>query len=43
MQRDKKARAGMLRFIILDAVGRPRVLNGTDESLLFSAYQAVGE
>lgn len=43
MQRDKKARAGMLRFIILDAVGRPRVLHGTDESLLFSAYQAVGE
>ncbi len=43
MQRDKKARAGMLRFIILDAVGRPRVLNGTDESMLFAAYQEVGE
>ncbi len=42
MQRDKKARAGMLRFIVLDDVGRPRVLNGTDESLLFSAYQEVG-
>ncbi|BAU32246.1 3-dehydroquinate synthase [Microcella alkaliphila] len=42
MQRDKKTRAGMLRFIVLDDVGRPRVLNGTDESLLFSAYQEVG-
>ncbi len=43
MQRDKKARAGMLRFIILEAEGRPRVLNGTDESMLFAAYQEVGE
>jgi 3-dehydroquinate synthase len=43
MQRDKKARAGMLRFIVLDDVARPRVLNGTDESMLFAAYQAVGE
>lgn len=43
MQRDKKARAGMLRFIILDDIGRPRVLNGTDESMLFAAYQEVGE
>ncbi|GAA1726428.1 3-dehydroquinate synthase [Microcella frigidaquae] len=42
MQRDKKARAGMLRFIVLDGVGRPRVLNGTDESMLFAAYQEVG-
>ena len=30
MQRDKKARAGMLRFIVLDDIARPRVLNGTD-------------
>lgn len=43
MQRDKKARAGMLRFIILDDIARPRVLNGTDESMLFAAYQEVGE
>ena len=43
MQRDKKARAGMLRFIVLDDIARPRVLNGTDESMLFAAYQEVGE
>jgi 3-dehydroquinate synthase len=43
MQRDKKARAGMLRFIVLDDVAKPRVLNGTDESMLFAAYQEVGE
>jgi 3-dehydroquinate synthase len=43
MQRDKKARAGMLRFIVLDAIGRPTTLEGPDESLLFLAYQNVAE
>lgn len=33
----------MLRFIVLDDIARPRVLNGTDESMLFAAYQEVGE
>ncbi len=42
MQRDKKARAGMIRFIVLDAIGKPTTLNGPDESLLFAAYQEVG-
>lgn len=41
MQRDKKARGGMLRFIVLDGLGRPTVLNGPDESLLFAAYQEI--
>jgi len=43
MQRDKKARAGMLRFIVLDAIGRPTTVEGPDESLLFLAYQNVAE
>jgi 3-dehydroquinate synthase len=43
MQRDKKARAGMLRFIVLDGIGRPTTLEGPDESLLFLAYQNVAE
>jgi 3-dehydroquinate synthase len=43
MQRDKKARAGMLRFIVLDAIGRPTTIEGPDESLLFLAYQNVAE
>ncbi len=42
MQRDKKARAGMMRFIVLDDVGKPSVLAGPDESMLFAAYQEVG-
>ncbi|MCU1412289.1 MAG: 3-dehydroquinate synthase [Rhodoglobus sp.] len=42
MQRDKKARAGMMRFIVLDDVGKPRVLAGPEEATLFTAYQEVG-
>jgi len=42
MQRDKKARAGMMRFIVLDDVGKPTTLNGPEEALLFAAYQEVG-
>ena len=42
MQRDKKARAGMLRFIVLEAVGKPTTLAGPEEAMLFSAYQEVG-
>lgn len=42
MQRDKKARAGMLRFITLDSIGNPRVLAGVDPSMLQFAYQAIG-
>jgi 3-dehydroquinate synthase len=43
MQRDKKARGGMLRFIVLDDLARPSVMQAPDESLLFAAYQEVGE
>ncbi len=41
MQRDKKTRAGMLRFIVLDDIARPTVLQAPDESLLFAAYQEI--
>jgi 3-dehydroquinate synthase len=42
MQRDKKARAGHLRFIVLDDIGKPSVLTAPDDSLLFLAYQEIG-
>ncbi|MGO2746450.1 3-dehydroquinate synthase [Microbacterium sp.] len=42
MQRDKKARGGMLRFILLDDIAKPTVLQAPDESLMFAAYQEVG-
>lgn len=42
MQRDKKARGGMLRFILLDDIAKPTVHQAPDESLLFAAYQEIG-
>jgi 3-dehydroquinate synthase len=42
MQRDKKARAGHLRFIVLDDIGKPSILTAPDDSLLFLAYQEIG-
>jgi len=42
MQRDKKARGGTLRFIVLDDIARPTVLRAPDPSLLFAAYQEIG-
>ncbi|PWC08004.1 3-dehydroquinate synthase [Mycetocola zhujimingii] len=42
MQRDKKARAGMLRFIVLDDIAKPTVLAGPETALLFAAYQEIG-
>ena len=43
MQRDKKTRAGHLRFIVLDRIGKPSVLTAPDESLLFAAYQELAD
>ncbi len=43
MQRDKKARAGQLRFVVLDEIGKPSILQAPDQSLLFAAYQEIGE
>nr|WP_274638289.1 3-dehydroquinate synthase [Microbacterium bovistercoris] len=42
MRRDKKARGAMLRFVVLDEIGRPTVMQAPDESLLFAAYQEIG-
>jgi 3-dehydroquinate synthase len=42
MKRDKKARGALLRFIVLDDIGKPTVLTGPDESLLYAAYQEIG-
>lgn len=42
MQRDKKSRAGMLRFVVLDDIAKPSILQGPETSLLFAAYQEIG-
>ncbi|RWA17296.1 3-dehydroquinate synthase [Mycolicibacterium brumae DSM 44177] len=41
MGKDKKNRAGMLRFVVLDGLGRPGRLEAPDPSLLVAAYSAV--
>lgn len=43
MQRDKKTRSGMLRFIVLDDIARPTVMTAPDDSLLFAAYQEIAD
>ncbi|MDJ0355519.1 3-dehydroquinate synthase [Paenarthrobacter sp. PH39-S1] len=41
MRRDKKARGDLLRFVVLDGVARPGILDVPDASLLFAAYQEI--
>jgi 3-dehydroquinate synthase len=41
MQHDKKARAGQLRFVVLEDIGKPLVIDAPDPSLLESVYAEV--
>lgn len=41
MKRDKKTRAGLLRFVVLDRVGAVSRIEGPDPALLLSAYAAI--
>lgn len=41
MHRDKKARGDMLRFVVLDDLARPTIMQAPDESLLYAAYQEI--
>ena len=41
MKRDKKTRAGVLRFVVLDRIGKVSRLEGPDPALLLAAYAAV--
>jgi 3-dehydroquinate synthase len=43
MQRDKKTRAGVLRFIVLERIGKPSILTAPTNELLYTAYQAIVE
>ncbi|MWB98400.1 3-dehydroquinate synthase [Agromyces seonyuensis] len=42
MQRDKKARGGQLRFIVLDDLAKPTVMQAPEAAMLFAAYQEIG-
>lgn len=41
MKLDKKSRGDLLRFIVLDALGKPTVLEGPDPAILLAAYGEV--
>ncbi|MDM4718510.1 3-dehydroquinate synthase [Micromonospora sp. WMMA1363] len=43
MRVDKKARGDRLRFVVLDGLARPGVLEGPDDELLAAAYREVAE
>lgn len=43
MRRDKKTRGDLLRFVVLEDVGRPTRLEGPDPTLLAAAYAEVSE
>ena len=41
MAGDKKTRAGVLRFVVLDGLAKPGRLDGPDPSLLAAAYDGL--
>ncbi|WP_029287173.1 3-dehydroquinate synthase [Cellulomonas sp. HZM] len=41
MRRDKKTRGDLLRFVVLEGIGRPARLEGPDPTLLVAAYAEV--
>ncbi|SCF32002.1 3-dehydroquinate synthase [Micromonospora mirobrigensis] len=41
MRVDKKARGSRLRFVVLDGLARPAILDGPDDELLAEAYREV--
>ena len=38
---DKKARGARLRLVVLDGLGRPSILDGPPEELLWQAYREI--
>ena len=43
MAQDKKSRAGVLRFVVLDGLAKPGRLAGPDPSLLAAAYAGLSD
>ena len=43
MRVDKKSRGDLLRFVVLDGIGRPGLLEGPDPALLAAAYAEVAK
>jgi 3-dehydroquinate synthase len=43
MRIDKKSRGSRLRFIVLEQVGKPTILEGPDAALLIAAHAKLGQ
>lgn len=43
MQVDKKSRGGILRFVVLDGIAKPGILEAPTKELLFTAFQEIAE
>jgi 3-dehydroquinate synthase len=43
MRIDKKSRGGNLRFVVLDHVGKPTIMQGVTDEILFTAFQEIAE
>lgn len=43
MRRDKKTRGNLLRFVVLEEIGKPRIYEVPDESILFATFQEISE
>jgi len=41
MRRDKKARGDRLRFVVLEDIARPAILDSPDPQALVAAYGAI--
>lgn len=41
MQRDKKSRAGILRFVVLDDLARPTIMAAPTPEMLYAAFQEI--
>jgi 3-dehydroquinate synthase len=43
MRIDKKSRGGNLRFVVLDQIGKPTIMNGVTDEILFTAFQEIAD
>lgn len=43
MKVDKKSRGGTLRFVVLDDVAKPTIMQAPPEEMLFAAFQEIAE
>ena len=41
MQVDKKSRAGILRFVVLEDLAKPTIIEAVTEEILFQAFQEI--